>query len=133
MRSHTCESDMPSPEAGRRLLWASLVVAGGVLLSAWIGSFEISPFVGAGVLAASGLVGGLLLRSRARVPGLPLIAGTVIAASILVATLLGGYTEVTGGGVMFVALLVATTAPTRASGLASTTILAAALVFSALL
>ncbi len=118
-------------KAATRLLFASLVVAGSVLLAAWMGTLGFSSLTRAGVLAAAGLGGGLILRRQARVPGLPLIATAIAAGSVLVAALLGGSLEATGGGVVFVTLLVATTARTRTSGLAAAGILAAAQILAA--
>ena len=128
MNSH-CDS-VPR-EAASPLLFASLAVAGSVLLAAWMGTLEFSSLTRAGVLAAAGLGGGLILRRQARVPGLPLIATAIAAGSVLVAALLGGSLEATGGGVVFVTLLVATTARTRTSGLAAAGILAAAQILAA--
>ena len=119
-------------KAATRLLFASLVVAGSVLLAAWMGTLGFSSLTRAGVLAAAGLGGGLILRRQARVPGLPLIATAIAAGSVLVAALLGGSLEATGGGVGFVTLLVATTARTRTSGLAAAGILAAAQILAAM-
>ena len=118
-------------KAATRLLFASLVVAGSVLLAAWMGTLGFSSLTRAGVLAAAGLGGGLILRSQARVPGLPLIATAIAAGSVLVAALLGGSLEATGGGVVFVTLLVATSARTRTSGLAAAGILGAAQILAA--
>ncbi len=118
-------------KAATRLLFASLVVAGSVLLAAWMGTLGFSSLTRAGVLAAAGLGGGLILRRQARVPGLPLIATAIAAGSVLVAALLGGSLEATGGGVVFVTLLVATSARTRTSGLAAAGILAAAQILAA--
>lgn len=118
-------------KAATRLLFASLVVAGSVLLAAWMGTLGFSSLTRAGVLAAAGLGGGLILRRQARVPGLPLIATAIAAGSVLVAALLGGSLEATGGGVVFVTLLIATTARTRTSGLAAAGILAAAQILVA--
>ncbi len=118
-------------KAATRLLFASLVVAGSVLLAAWMGTLGFSSLTRAGVLAAAGLGGGLILRRQARVPGLPLIATAIAAGSVLVAALLGGSLEATGGGVVFVTLLVATSARTRTSGLAAAGILAAAQILVA--
>ncbi len=128
MRSHR---DSLPRKAATRLLFASLVVAGSVLLAAWMGTLGFSSLTRAGVLAAAGLGGGLILRRQARVPGLPLIATAIAAGSVLVAALLGGSLEATGGGVVFVTLLVATTARTRTSGLAAAGILAAAQILAA--
>ena len=128
MRSH-CDS-LPR-KAATHLLFASLVVAGSVLLAAWMGTLGFSSLTRAGVLAAAGLGGGLILRRQARVPGLPLIATAIAAGSVLVAALLGGSLEATGGGVVFVTLLVATSARTRTSGLAAAGILAAAQILAA--
>ena len=133
MRRPACETDAPPQEAATRLLFASLAVAGSLLLAAWMGTLGFSSVARAGVLAAAGLGGGLILRSHARVPGLPLLATAIAAGSVLVAALLGGSTEAIGGGVIFMALLVATNAPTRTSGLTATAILAAAQVLAALL
>jgi hypothetical protein len=118
-------------KAATRLLFASLAVAGSVLLAAWMGTLGFSSLTRAGVLAAAGLGGGLILRRQARVPGLPLIATAIAAGSVLVAALLGGSLEATGGGVVFVTLLVATSARTRTSGLAAAGILAAAQILAA--
>ena len=118
-------------KAATRLLFASLVVAGSVLLAAWMGTLGFSSLTRAGVLAAAALGGGLILRRQARVPGLPLIATAIAAGSVLVAALLGGSLEATGGGVVFVTLLVATSARTRTSGLAAAGILAAAQILVA--
>jgi hypothetical protein len=96
-----------------------------------MGTLGFSSLTRAGVLAAAGLGGGLILRRQARVPGLPLIATAIAAGSVLVAALLGGSLEATGGGVVFVTLLVATTARTRTSGLAAAGILAAAQILAA--
>ncbi len=123
--------DLIPRKAATRLLFASLVVAGSVLLAAWMGTLGFSSLTRAGVLAAAGLGGGLILRRQARVPGLPLIATAIAAGSVLVAALLGGSLEATGGGVVFVTLLVATTARTRTSGLAAAGILAAAQILVA--
>ena len=128
MRSHR---DSLPRKAATRLLFASLVVAGSVLLAAWMGTLGFSSLTRAGVLAAAGLGGGLILRRQARVPGLPLIASAIAAGSVLVAALLGGFLEATGGGVVFVTLLVATSARTRTSGLAAAGILAAAQILAA--
>ena len=128
MRSHR---DSLPRKAATRLLFASLVVAGSVLLAAWMGTLGFSSLTRAGVLAAAGLGGGLILRRQARVPGLPLIATAIAAGSVLVAALLGGSLEATGGGVVFVTLLVATSARTRTSGLAAAGILAAAQILAA--
>ena len=128
MRSHR---DSLPRKAATRLLFASLVVAGSVLLAAWMGTLGFSSLTRAGVLAAAGLGGGLILRRQARVPGLSLIATAIAAGSVLVAALLGGSLEATGGGVVFVTLLVATTARTRTSGLAAAGILAAAQILAA--
>jgi hypothetical protein len=118
-------------KAAKPLLFASLAVAGSVLLAAWMGTLGFSSLTRAGVLAAAGLGGGLILRRPARVPGLPLIAMAIAAGSLLVAALLGGSLEATGGGVVFVTLLVATSARTRTSGLAAAGILAAAQILVA--
>ena len=118
-------------KAATRLLFASLVVAGSVLLAAWMGTLGFSSLTRAGVLAAAGLGGGLILRRQARVPGLPLIATAIAAGSVLVAALLGGSLEATGGGVVFLTLLVASTSRTRTSGLAAAGILAAAQILAA--
>ena len=118
-------------KAATRLLFASLVVAGSLLLAAWMGTLGFSSLTRAGVLAAAGLGGGLILRRQARVPGLPLIATAIAAGSVLVAALLGGPLEATGGGTLFVTLLVATSARTRTSGLAAAGILAAAQILAA--
>ena len=128
MKSHR---DSVPRKAATPLLLASLVVAGSVLLAAWMGTLGFSSLTRAGVLAAAGLGGGLILRRQARVPGLPLLATAIAAVSILVAALLGGPLEATGGGVIFVTLLVATTARTRTSGLAAAGILAAAQILAA--
>ena len=96
-------------------------------------SLGFSPLAGAAVLAAAGLGGGLILRDHVRVPGLPLLATAIAAGSVLVAVLLGGSIEATGAGVIFMALLIATNAPTRTSGLMATAILAAAQVLAALI
>ena len=128
MRSHR---DSVPRKAASPLLFASLAVAGSVLLAAWMGTLGFSSLTRAGVLAAAGLGGGLILRRQARVPGLPLIATAIAAGSVLVAALLGGSLEATGGGVVFVTLLVATTARTRTSGLAAAGILAAAQILAA--
>ena len=128
MKSH-CDS-VPR-KAASPLLFASLAVAGSVLLAAWIRTLGFSSLTRAGVLAVAGLVGGLILRRQARVPGLPLIATAIAAGSVLVAALLGGSLEATGGGVVFVTLLVATSARTRTSGLAAAGILAAAQILAA--
>ncbi len=118
-------------KAATRLLFASLVVAGSVLLAAWMGTLGFSSLTRAGVLAAAAHGGGLILRRQARVPGLPLIATAIAAGSLLVAALLGGSLEATGGGVVFMTLLVATSARTRTSGLAAAGILAAAQILVA--
>ncbi len=123
--------DSLSRKAATRLLFASLVVAGSVLLAAWMGTLGFSSLTRAGVLAAAGLGGGLILRRQARVPGLPLIATAIADGSVLVAALLGGSLEATGGGVVFVTLLVATSARTRTSVLAAVGILAAAQILAA--
>jgi hypothetical protein len=128
MRSHR---DSLPRKAATRLLSASLVVAGSVLLAAWMGTLGFSSLTRAGVLAAAGLGGGLILRRTARVPGLPLIAMAIAAGSLLVVALLGGSLEATGGGVVIVTLLVATTARTRTSGLAAAGILAGAQILAA--
>lgn len=128
MRSHR---DSLPRKAATRLLFASLVVAGSVLLAAWMGTLGFSSLTRAGVLAAACLGGGLILRRQARVPGLPLIATAIAAGSVLVAALLGGSLEATGGGVVFLTLLVASTSRTRTSGLAAAGILAAAQILAA--
>jgi len=133
MRVHACESTTPSPATGSRLLASSLAIAGSVLLVAWMGSNELSPLAGAGVLAVSCVAGGLVLRNHARVLGLPLFSAMVMAVTVLVATALSGANPAIGGGVMFMALLTATTARTRASGLLATAILATAQVVAALI
>ena len=131
MRPPACETDALPRKAARRLLFASLAVAASVLLAAWMGTLGFSLLARAGVLAAAGLGGGLILRRQARVPGLPLLATAIAAGSVLVAALLGGPIEVTGGAVVFMALLVATNAPTRTSGLTAAAILAAAQIVAA--
>ena len=128
MRSH--RDSLPRKTA-TRLLFASLVVAGSVLLAAWMGTLGFSSLTRAGVLAAAFFGGGLILRRQARVPGLPLIATAIAAGSVLVAALLGGSLEATGGGVVFMTLLVATSARTRTSGLAAAGILGAAQILAA--
>lgn len=120
--------------AATPLLVASLAVAASLLLAAWMGTLGFSLLTRAGVLAAAGLGGGLILRRQARVPGLPLLAAAMAGGSVLVAALLGGSVEATGGGaVVFMALFLATTARTRTSGLMATTILVAAQILAALL
>jgi hypothetical protein len=133
MERSTCKTHVPPRNVATRLLVASLAVAGSVLLAAWMTSLGFSPLAGAGVLAAAGLGGGVILRGQARVSGLPLLATSIAAGSVLIATLLGGSIEATGGGVIFMALLVSTYAPTRTSGLTATAILAAAQILAALL
>ena len=133
MKCHAFKTDVLPRRSGTRLLIASLIVAGSALLTAKLSSLGFSPLTGAAVLAAAGLGGGLILRDHVRVPGLPLLAAAIAAGSVLVAVLLGGSIEVTGAGVIFMALLVATNAPTRTSGLMGTAILAAAQVLAALI
>ncbi len=123
----------PPRKPATPLLVASLAVAGSILLAAWMGTLGFSLLTRAGVVAVAGLGGGLILRRQARVPGLPLLAATIAAGSVVVAALLGGSIGATGGGVVFVALLVATSARTRTSGLTATAILAAAQVLAAVL
>ena len=131
MRPPACDTDALPRKAATPLLFASLAVAGSVLLAAWMGTHGFSSLTRAGVLVAAGLSGGLILRRQARVPDLPLLATAIAGASVLVAALLGGSIEATGGGVVFMALLVATIAPTRRSGLTATVVLAAAQVLAA--
>ena len=131
MRPPACETDAPPRMAATPLLVASLAVAGSILLAAWMGTLGFSSLTRAGVVAAAGLGGGLILRRQARVPGLPLLAAAIAGGSVLVAALLGGSIETTGGGVVFMALFLATTAPTRTSGLTATAILAGAQVLAA--
>ena len=133
MIDHACEDEVGPRKAPTRLLGASLVVAGGVLLAAWINTLAFSPQLGAGVIAAAGRGGGLLLRRHAPVPGLPLIAAAVMGTSILIATAFGGNTIATGGGALFIALMTASTARTRASALLGTAILAVAVILSSLI
>ncbi len=134
MRDGVCEIDNSQPRGFRmRMLVVSIAIAGTMLFLAWIGTATLSPMVGAGILAAVGLVGGLVLRNQARVPGLPLLAAAIMAASLMISAALNGSQVTLGGAVLFMSLLTSTTARNRAGGLVAALILAAAQMLAAII
>jgi hypothetical protein len=122
-----CRSRAMTRETGTGLLWVSLLVASGILVSAWLEGAGPVPGLGVAVMVAAALVGGWILNRRALVPGLPLVAGGVMSAAALGDAILGSSAHAVSGGAMFVALLVSATARSWRSGLAAIAILAAAI------
>ena len=127
---HGCEATSLSPEARRGLLVAAVIFASGLLVAAWMASMGRAPLVGAGVFAGATLIGGALLNRRAVVPGLPLLSAAIVAAVALGGEVTGSFSATTGGGALFVALMLATVARSRAAGLLATAILAASVILA---
>jgi len=137
-----CRSRTLPRETGRGLLWASLLLAGAILVSSWLQSAGSVRGLDVAVMVAAVLVGGWALNRRALVRGLPLVAGGVMSAAALGNAILGDSLHAVSGGAMFMALLVSTmfmallvstTARSWRSGLAAIAILAAAICLTWLL
>ena len=130
MRVSECQADGIPREAGRPLLWVSVLLASAIMGSTWLRSSGSFPGIGVAVMAGAVLVGGWTLSRRSRVRGLPLVAGAVMSAVALGDAALGASTHAVSGGAMFMALLLSATARSWGSGLAAIAILAGAVLLT---
>jgi hypothetical protein len=111
----------PSRQEGIGLLMVALILAGAGLLAAALDS----AFNGTLVVVVATVMAGMLVNSRARVPGLPVMAAWIMAPAIVLSGIAGpGPSQ--GIGAVFIALLLSVVARSRAVGVAATVFLALA-------
>lgn len=125
MQAGEGESARLSRQAGWRLILAALVIAAAVILQASLQQKGLA-WTSAVVVAVAALWGGWLLNAHARVPGLPLTIGSVMAATVLLTELIGTASAAVSGGTVFVALMLSAVAGSWAVGLVVAAILVAA-------
>ena len=122
-----CEDRSIPRQLGGRLLAAALLVASALIGATWLSAFVGVEGLDVVILAAAAVGGGWLLNGRARVRGLPLASGIVMAVANLAGWALGlGPVDAAGGGGMFVALMLSAMAPTWTVGIGVTLLLGAA-------
>lgn len=130
MKTERRESGRLSRQAGWRLILAALVVAAAVLAQSFL-QREGLQFTGAALISMGAVLGGWLLNSHGRVPGLPLTMAVIMALVVFLAGFLDPASTAVSGGTVFMALLISAVAPSRSVGLIAVAILAGAQLVAA--
>jgi len=125
-----CRSRAVPRETARGLLWVSLLFAASILAAAWLRSSGSLPGIDIALMVMASLAGGWALNRRARVPGLPAVAGVLMSMAAVGDATFGDSLHGASGGAMFMALLLSTVAPSWGSGLVSIAILTAGVFLS---